>query len=414
VEHCVELLPALLEELVERTADRAVAADVAAEAVATVLAGAGGDGPPPLRAAALDVLRRAERRGAVPDAARRRMGMPPLDLAGRALAALPEPPRQRVTRPLLLGAGGPESHDFAADLTAQMRAARRRPTRRVTTALAVAALVAAALVGAVALAAGGGGADPASPAAASCPQRISPELARRVPALDAARIIPLPAVAGAVLEQRSWPVDRVQDGQARLVGIDGDVRFWAVPVVAHGDACAPADGACVIAAAPDGRGDAHCAWGDPLPSQRVSEQPGMETVIGFADPEALVVRVRIGGRWTLVPTAGGVVATLLPLFPGEASAPETLPRVAVVDATGSDGEAVDRLVARLRDWGYRPEPHGMTHDPPSAAPEVRWRERLTDRATARRLARRLGARTVRRVAGGSLDDAPLTVVAAVG
>jgi hypothetical protein len=411
VERCVELLPALLEELVERTADRAIAADVAAEAVATVLAGAAGDGPPPLRAAALDVLRRAERAGAVPDAARRRMGMPPLDLGDCALAALPEPPRHRVGRPLLLATGGPESDDFAADLAAQMRAARRRPAARVGAAMAVAALVAAAVVGVVALATGGGAADPASPAAAACAQRISPELSRRVPALDAARIIPLPAVAHAVLEQRSWPVDRVQDGQARLVGIDGDVRFWAVPVVAHGGACAPADGACVIAATPDGRGDAHCAWGDPLPSQRVSEQPGMETVIGFADPEALVVRVRIRGRWTLVPTAGGVVATLLPLFPGEASAPETLPRVAVVDATGGDAEAVDRLVARLRGWGYRPEPRVVRGDPRPPPPEVRWRERLTDRATARRLARRLGTGAVRRVAAGSLDDAPLIVVA---
>ena len=77
-------LPALLEDLVARTGDRAVAADVAAEAVAAVLAA--DDPGRSLALTADEVLARAQRRGEVPDAARRRMGMPPLARARRCTA----------------------------------------------------------------------------------------------------------------------------------------------------------------------------------------------------------------------------------------------------------------------------------------------------------------------------------------
>ncbi|HYI20850.1 MAG TPA: hypothetical protein VD836_19185, partial [Solirubrobacteraceae bacterium] len=82
---CRSALPALLEDLVAQTGDRAVAADVAAEAVAATLAGGAPRDAARLRAAAEEVLARAERRGAVPDRARRRAGMPPLDLSDAAL-----------------------------------------------------------------------------------------------------------------------------------------------------------------------------------------------------------------------------------------------------------------------------------------------------------------------------------------
>ena len=420
---CGSALPALLEELVARTGDRALAADVAAEAVAAVLV-AGDASEARLRAAAADVLARAERRGAVPDAARRRAGMAPLELSERALAALPAPPEDAPTgRPLLLAAGGPESDDLLADLEAQVRGARRRRIRGPL--LAAAGVAVAAVLLGIALAGGGDGPEPAARAGGPCPQRISAELARQVPVLDAARIIPLPAAGRAVLAQRSWPVDHVQEGQARLINIEGDVRFWAVPVVSHGDACTPADGACVVAADPDGRGDAHCAWGDPLPGQRVGEAPGLETVIGFAGPETLAVRVRIDGRWTGVPTNGGVVATLLPLVPGEAGSPDALPsapedgagalpRVAVVDATGGDDASVAQVLRRLRRWGYPTIPRVIVGDPSLAPPEVRWRAGLTDRTTAARLARRLGTTAVRRVEDASVGGAPLIVVVGLG
>jgi hypothetical protein len=419
---CRSALPALLEDLMARTGDRAVAADVAAEAVAVVLA-AGDASASRLRAAAHDVLGRAERRGAVPDAARRRAGMPPLELSERALARLPAPPEEAPpARPLLLAAGGPPSDDLLADLEAQARTARRRPARR---RVALAGVAAVALVAAVAVAALGGSGTRPAPAAradAPCPQRLSAQLAGQVPVLDAARIVPLPDAGRVVLAQRSWPVDHVQESQARLINIESDVRFWAVPVVSHGTECTPADGACVVAAHPDGRGDAHCAWGDPLPGQRVGEAPGLDTVIGFAGPETLAVRVRVDGRWTGVPTNGGVVATLLPLVPGEggtadALAPgdtaDALPRVVVVDATGGDEAGVDRLLASLRRWGYPTVPRVIRGDPPFAPPEVRWRAGLTDRAAAMRLARRLGTTAVRRVRGGAPGGPPLIVVAGV-
>ena len=415
---CRDALPALLEDLVARTGDRAVAADVAAEAVAATLA-AGTPGAERLRAAADEVLARAQRRGAVPDRARRRMGMPPLDLSDAALDVLPPPPPGRPgARALLLPAGGPPGDDLYGDLEAQVLAARHGGALPRALLVAAAGLAVAAVVAVIALAAGGGeGPEPAARAGAPCPQRISPALARQVPVLDAARIIPLPAAGRAVLAQRSWPVDHVQEGQARLINIEGDVRFWAVPVVSHGDACTPANGACVVAADPDGYGDAHCAWGDPLPGQRVSEQPGLESVIGFADPETLAVRVRINGRWTGVPTNGGVVATLLPLEPGEGGSPDpagALPQVAVVDATGGDEATVAGLVRQLRRWGYPTVPRVSVGDPAFAPPEVRWRPTLTDRRTAARLARRIGTSALRRLDDGATAGAPLILVAGAG
>jgi len=424
---CRSALPALLEDLVARTGDRAVAADVAAEAVAATLAGGAPWDAARLRAAAEEVLTRAERRGAVPDRARRRAGMPPLDLTDAALGALPAPPSERPARALLLPAGGPESDDLLGDLERQVLGAPERRAGPRAPVLAGVAAAVAALAALVALTTGAGapGPEPAARADAPCAQRISRALAQQVPVLDAARIVPLPAAGRAVIAQRSWPVDHVQEGQARLINIEGDVRFWAVPVVSRGSRCTPADGACVIAADPDADGDAYCAWGSALRGQRVGEAPGLETVIGFAGPETLAVRVWIDGRWTGVPTNGGVVATLLPLAPGEAGSPEALrparedgagalPRVAVVDATGGDDAGVARVMRRLRRWGYLALPRVIVGDPSLAPPEVRWRTGLTDRPTAARLARRLGTSAVRRLDDGSLGGAPLIVVVGVG
>ncbi|MET0686243.1 MAG: hypothetical protein ABW060_13070 [Solirubrobacteraceae bacterium] len=413
----LDALPALLADLVARTGDRAVAADVAAEALATVLAA--DDPDRSLAATADDVLVRAQRRGEVPDGARRRMGMPPLDLSETALDALPAPPEGAPpARPLLLAAGGPASDDLLADLEAQARAARSRPGRRPVPWLAAAAgLLVAGAVAAVALAGGG---DPAAPEARAgdCPQRLSARLARQVPALDAARVIPLPPPARAVIDQRSWPVERVQDGQAQLLSAEGDLRFWAVPVVSHGGRCAPADGACVIAAADGGDADAHCAWGDPLPTYRVGRVAGQQVVLGIADPDVSAIRARLGGEWTGVPALGGIVATRVPQLPGFGGIseyqPQILPRVAVVDATGGDHDLVAGLLDDLRDWGYPTAARVVRGDPALAPPEIRWRAGLTDRASAERLARHVGTTAVRRVADDHSGGAPLILVAGVG
>jgi hypothetical protein len=409
-------LPALLEDLVARTGDRAVAADVAAEAVAAMLAA--DDPGRSLAGTAAAVLARAQRRGEVPDAARRRMGMPPLDLSEAALAALPGPAEPGPpARPLLLAAGGPESDDLLADLASQAYAARSRPGRRRAPLVAAAALVVAGVVAAVALA---GGSDPAAPAAhaGDCPQRLSARLDRRVPALDAARVTPLPAAARAVLGQRSWPVDHVQDGQAQLLSAEGDLRFWAVPVVSRGGRCAPADGACVIAAGAGGDADAHCAWGDPLPTYRVGRVAGQQVVLGIADPDVSAIRVRLRGEWTGVPALGGVVATRVPQLPGFGGIteyqPQILPRVAVVDATGGDRDTVAGLLKDLDEWGYPTAARVVRGDPALAPPEIRWRAGLTDRASAERLARHVGTTAVRRVADDHTGGAPLILVAGVG
>ena len=291
-------------------------------------------------------------------------------------------------------------------------AGRRRPPL-----LAAAALVVAGVVAAVALA---GGSDPAAPAAQAgdCPQRLSARLDRRVPALDAARVIPLPAEARAVLGERSWPVDHVQDGQAQLLSAEGELRFWAVPVVSHGGRCAPADGACVIAADAGGDADAHCAWGDPLPTTASPGWPGQQVVLGIADPDVSAIRVRLGGEWTGVPALGGVVATRVPQLPGFGGIteyqPQILPRVALVDATGGDHDTVAGLLADLRDWGYPTSPRVVRGDPALAPPEIRWRAGLTDRASAERLARHVGTTAVRRVADDHNGGAPLILVAGVG
>ena len=375
IARCLDALPALLEDLVARTGDRAVAADVAAEAV-----GGGarrGRARPLARGHGGRGAHRAQRRGEVPDAARRRMGMPPLDLSEEALAALPAPPEDGPpVRPLLLAAGGPASDDLLVDLAAQARAARSRPARRRAPLLAGVALVVAGVVAAVALA---GGSDPAAPVAhaGDCPQRLSARLDRRVPALDAARVVPLAAQARAVLDERSWPVDHVQDGQAQLLSAEGDLRFSAVPVVSHGGRCAPADGACVIAAAARGDADAHCAWGDPLPTHRVARVAGQQVVLGIADPDVSAIRVRLGGRWTGVPALGGVVATRVPQPPGFGGLteyqPQILPRVAVVDATGGDHDAVAGLLEDLREWAYPTAPRVARGNRSLAPPEIRWR-----------------------------------------
>jgi len=299
-----------------------------------------------------------------------------------------------------------------------MRAARR-PRARGRGALLAAADLLAAAVAAAALAGGGEPAAPVASAGGGCPQRLSPRIAQRVPALSGARVVPLAPAARAALDERSWPVDHVQDGQAQLLSADGDMRFWVVPVVAHGGRCTPADGACVIAAHATGPADAHCAWGsEPLPGYRISTLAGEEIVLGIADPLVSAIRVRLHGEWAGIPALGGVVASRVPLWPGLGSVAEpeapSLPRVAVVDATGGDRESIAAIRADLRAWGYPIVARVIRGDPPLAPPEVRWRAGLTDRAAAERLARRIGTTAVRRIADRSVGGAPLILVAGVG
>ena len=415
IARCLDALPALLEDLVARTGDRAVAADVAAEAVAAVLAA--DDPERSLAVTADEVLARAQRRGEVPDAARRRMGMPPLDLSEAALGALPAPPEDGpAARPLLLAAGGPESDDLLADLAAQARAARHRPARRRVPLLAGAALVLVGVAAAVALA---GGSDPAAPAAhaGDCPQLLSARLDRRVPALGAARVVPLPARARAVLDQRSWPVDHVQDGQAQLLSAEGELRFWACPSCRRAAAAHPRTArACsrpprAVTRTRTGLGrspaDASRHPGGSSAGRPRHRRPGLQR-----DPRA--PRRRVTG----VPALGGVVATRVPQLPGFGGIteyqPQILPRVAVVDATGGDHDAVAGLLDDLREWGYPTALRVARGDPSLAPPEIRWRAGLTDRASAERLARHFGTSAVRRVADDHTGGAPLILVAGVG
>ena len=415
---CLDALPALLEDLVARTGDRAVAADVAAEAFAAVLAA--DDPARSLAATADDVLARAQRRGEVPDAARRRMGMPPLDLSEAALARAPGAARGRPAGPAAAARGGRARRATTSSPTWRRRPAPRGPAPGGARCRGSRRRPGSLVAGAVAAVALAGGGDPAAPAAhaGDCPQRFSARLARQVPALDAARVIPLPATARAVIDQRSWPVERVQDGQAQLLSAEGDLRFWAVPVVSHGGRCAPADGACVIAAADGGDADAHCAWGDPLPTHRVARVAGQQVVLGIADPDVSAIRARLGGEWTGVPALGGIVATRVPQLPGFGGIseyqPQILPRVAVVDATGGDHDLVAGLLDDLRDWGYPTSARVVRGDPALAPPEIRWRAGLTDRASAERLARHVGTTAVRRVADDHTGGAPLILVAGTG
>ena len=284
--------------------------------------------------------------------------------------------------------------------------------------LAAAALAVAGVVAAVALA---GGSEPAAPAAQAgdCPQRLSARLDRRVPALDAARVIPLPAEARAVLDQRSWPVDHVQDGQAQLLSAEGELRFWAVPVVSHGGRCAPADGACVIAADAGGDADAHCAWGDPLPTHRVARVAGQQVVLGIADPDVSAIRVRLGGEWTGVPALGGVVATRVPQLPGFGG----ITRVPAADPAAGGRRRRDRRGPRHRrrppartcaTGAIRPRRAWSAATRRSRRPRSAGAPALTDRASAERLARHVGTTAVRRVADDHTGGAPLILVAGVG
>ena len=258
-------LPALLEDLVARTGDRAVAADVAAEAVAADLAA----DDPAARLAPRPTTCSPARSDAVRSriAARRRMGMPPLDLSDEALAALPAPPEQRRA-----GRGrccsppaGRESDDLLGDLEAQVprRAAPRRPPARRRCSRRPRS--SSRCRGARRPGRRQWRWRPGRPVPAGRARSASrARLARRVPVLDAARMIPLPAARRAPCSpSAAGPSTTCRRARRSAVDIEGECAS-AVPVVSHGDAL-HARGRRLRDRGRPGRrrGDAHCAWGDP-------------------------------------------------------------------------------------------------------------------------------------------------------
>jgi DNA-directed RNA polymerase specialized sigma24 family protein len=271
----------LLGYFMRRTRDAELAADLCAETFAAVLDGAHrfdpARGPPVawLYRIARRLLAHAERRGAVEDGARRRLGMAPLDLTDAALervealagsevalAALDELPEDLVLNAY-------RYRCFSMVDVRSGRALMRIPSGIVTG-------IVPDGIDRVMLSAGGrtvtadvvdnvyqAGFDvPALPAGTpvtvelprpggdGCARTAAPELYARVAAL---RYAPgaddrLPPAALDVLRDWHWRFDAVLEGLARFWGADGGVDFWAVPVVPRGAAeCAPAEAVCIVA-----------------------------------------------------------------------------------------------------------------------------------------------------------------------
>ena len=168
------------------------------------------------------------------------------------------------------------SDDFVHDLELELTAAARRyaaapPRRRPAIALprllpvAVVVLVVAALVSVVALLARGDAERHAAqpPAGGTvgpgCTPAPSDALVDRLPLLDGGERAPLPREGVALMRDWEWQFRAIATDAAVLWGERDRIAFWIVPVVSRDadGACAPADGACLVAIPEQGNADAN-------------------------------------------------------------------------------------------------------------------------------------------------------------
>lgn len=301
---------ALLDDLMERTRDPRLAADLCAETFAAALAEAhrfDARREPAvdwLHGIARRLLADVERRGVVPERARKRLGMAALEPGDGFAAALEE-----------------ELVDAA-----RFRAARRSRRPAVPrAALPIAAALVLALTGVVAALALGGGDDDgrdelARPGADECRRAVAPQLLERVAALRRPpdRGLRLPPVALDAL--KSLQLDTIIEARARFATVSEEVEFWVVPVVPLGSReCAPADAACVVAITPDDRAGAECAISGERPRDATRLAPlraGHAAIYGIVSDGVAGARVTSYGSTEQVEARDNVIGDVLP-FPYE-------------------------------------------------------------------------------------------------
>lgn len=295
--------------LLSRTHDAREAAELCAETFAAALEDAhrydSGNGPPDrwLYAIARRLLADAQRRGVVSQRARRRLGLAALEPGDRFESELEE---ELV-----------EAARFRA-----ARRSRRPPVPRAALPVA-AALALAGIVAALAL--GGDGDRRRTPAAQlvqsgadGCRRAVAPQLLERVAALRRPpdRGLRLPAVAHDALA--GLRLDAIVDAGARFATVSEEVEFWVVPVVPLGSrACAPADGACVVAITRDERAAAECAIRDERPRDATRLAPLLEghaAIFGIVPDGVSGARVTIAGLTEEVEARDNVIGAVLP-FP---------------------------------------------------------------------------------------------------
>jgi DNA-directed RNA polymerase specialized sigma24 family protein len=154
-----------------------------------------------------------------------------------------------------------------------------------------------------------------------CRRGVAPGLLARVATLrrEPDDRVPVPQAVRRALDGGSEDrFDGVLLRGARRWGSDGGVEFWAVPVVARGSGwCAPANGVCVVAVAPDRSADAAC-----MPRRRQNPEfwrvapllPGNAAIFGVVADDVIGARVTVGTLTAQVDARGSLIGGVLP-FP---------------------------------------------------------------------------------------------------